>query len=103
MRTPWPFDQPPDSAAVSMRSVIEGAAPVLLVSHDVDDHGWQFLPGGVPDMREAVVVTLESVVARDESLYAIADLPPGWYAVRATRDAPWSREKSVEEGQADEL
>jgi hypothetical protein len=103
MKTPWPFDQPPDCAAISMRSIVEEGADVLLVSHDLDDHGWQFLTAGVPDMKEAVLVTLETVVARDDTLYDIADLPPGWYAVRASRGAPWSRGQSVESGDIDEL
>jgi hypothetical protein len=103
MKEPWPFDQPPNCAAVSMRAIMEGSAPVLLVTHDADDHGWQFLSGGVPHVNEAVLVTLESVVATDESLYSIADLPPGWYAVRTSRDAPWSRGQSAEGSAVDEL
>jgi hypothetical protein len=46
----WPFDQPPDAAAITLRAVLDGA-PILLVSHDADDDGWQFLDGSEVDWR----------------------------------------------------
>lgn len=77
-----------------MRQIMLENAPVLLVSHDEDDHGWQFLPGTPAQMADVMLVTLKSVVAKDATLFEIADLPPGWQARRASRDAPWMREKS---------
>jgi hypothetical protein len=37
----WPFDQPPNCAVLTLRSIVFGGAPILYVSHDADDHGWQ--------------------------------------------------------------
>lgn len=80
--------------------MLEGA-PVLLVLHDEDDHSWQFLTGGDLSMADAMLVTLKQAVTKDATLFDIADLPPGWRARRASRDAPWVREKSepVEPGE----
>jgi hypothetical protein len=41
----WPFDQPRNCAVFTTRQVLEGAEPILHVTHDSDDHGWQFLGG----------------------------------------------------------
>ena len=39
----WPFDQRPDCAVISLREIVFESAPILHVTHDSDDHGWQFL------------------------------------------------------------
>jgi hypothetical protein len=96
MREPWPFDQPPNCAVISLRSIMQGSDAVLHVSHDADDHGWQFLSGGPVEMANAVLVTLSSIVERDPSLYEVADLPPGWHAWRKAVGASWSRQASTE-------
>ncbi|MEN1681101.1 MAG: hypothetical protein AAGJ46_16055, partial [Planctomycetota bacterium] len=74
----WPFDQPPDCAVISLRSIVFGGKPILLVSHDEDDHGWQFLDGSDFDTADAAVVNLRLVVELDPSLLEVADLEPGW-------------------------
>jgi hypothetical protein len=35
---PWPWDQAPNVAALTVRSILEGA-PILYVFHDADDDG----------------------------------------------------------------
>ena len=87
----WPFDQPPNCAAITLRSIVFGGAPILHVTHDEDDDGWQFL--GFDDAREddACVVAMKTVVAKDPSVLELADMPPGWHAWRRSRDAPWQR------------
>lgn len=87
---PWPWDQGPDVATITVRSVLEGA-PILLVSHDADDHGWQFLDGAEPDVGEARVVAMDRFLHLDPSLRQIADLPPGWIATRSAPGQPWVR------------
>ena len=59
----WPFDQPPNTASITLRSIVFAGAPILHVTHDEDDHGWQFL--GMEDAREndACVVALQEIVA----------------------------------------
>jgi hypothetical protein len=89
--TDWPFDQPRDCAAITLRSIVFGGVPILLVSHDAEDHGWQFLSGGPFDMSDAAVVSMAEIVKLDPTVLDVADLPPGWEASRADRSQPWTR------------
>lgn len=87
----WPFDQPRNSTTITMRQVLEGSEPILLVSHDADDHGWQFIGYTDACTEDGRVVCLEAMVARDPSVLQVADLPPGWQAVRRSPKHPWQR------------
>jgi hypothetical protein len=87
----WPFEDPPNTAAITTRPVIEDGAPILLVTHDLEDGGWQFLWGTTDDQAEARVVGLGRICARDASLLELADLPEGWRAWRTDARAPWQR------------
>jgi hypothetical protein len=89
--TDWPFDQPPNAAALTVRSILEGD-PILHVSHDIDDHGWQFLDGRDVDVDEGRVICMADALKRDPTLRELADLPPGWIAWRETAASPWNRE-----------
>lgn len=90
----WPFDQPQNCAVFTLRQIISGGDPILRVSHDEDDHGWQFLSRGDAMMEDAVLVCLSEIVGRDPSVLEVADLPPGWRALRRTVGAPWVRERN---------
>ncbi|MEM9380904.1 MAG: hypothetical protein AAGB93_13205 [Planctomycetota bacterium] len=46
--TEWRFDQARNTASFSLRRIVFDGAPILYVTHDRDDHAWQFL-----DMGEA--------------------------------------------------
>ncbi len=87
----WPFDDPPNTAAITTRSVLDDGAPILLVTHDLEDGGWQFLDGAAASSSEARVVGLGRMCARDASLLELADLPEGWRAWRPNAGAPWQR------------
>jgi hypothetical protein len=87
----WPFDQPRNCAVFTLRSIVFGGNPVLHVSHDADDHGWQFLGLGDADVEDAAIIALSEIVSRDSSLLQVADLPPGWRAWRSSGLAPWQR------------
>jgi hypothetical protein len=88
----WPFDQPTSGVAITLRSIVFGGAPVLFVRHDEDDHGWQFLGGGVPAVSDAAIVSMKEMAEADPSLCEIADLLPGWIAHRSSRGGTWKRE-----------
>lgn len=93
-RTPmadWFFEDAPNTAALTTRSVLEDGAPILLVTHDLEDGGWQFIGGPTADSAEGRIVGLGNICARDGSLLELADLPEGWRAWRAHADAPWQR------------
>ena len=87
----WPFDQGQDTAALVSKSIVYEGRPILFVTHDEHDHGWQFLDGSDPP-SEFVHVCMSHPVNLDPSLLEIADLPPGWCAWRDRVGSPWLRE-----------
>jgi hypothetical protein len=88
----WPFDQTANTAAITVRAVLEGD-PILHVSHDEDDDGWQFLDGREVSVGEGRLISMAEALDRDPTLREIADLPPGWIAWRENASAPWTREQ----------
>jgi hypothetical protein len=86
----WPFEDPPNVAVITTRAVLEGAA-IVLVSHDEDDGGWQFLPDGPLVEADGRVVALRSIWELDPTIAALADLPLGWQASRSLPGDPWRR------------
>jgi hypothetical protein len=88
----WLFDQGPNVACLTCRSVLDGT-PVRVVTHYDDDDSWAFLDGTDLDERDAMVVAMKSVVNVHPDLAEIADLPPGWSARRAGAGQPWVRRK----------
>lgn len=91
--TDWPFDEPKNVAAVTVRQIMREGQPILLVSHDADDGSWQFLTGGQFSMADALLVALHSVVEHDPSVRELADLPLGWVAARDSAGSPWRRSR----------
>jgi len=74
-------------------------APILIVAHDEDDGGWQFLCGTTTDPQDGRIVHLAEIEAMDPSVGEVADLPMGWQAVREQPGAPWttSRQEAEDE------
>ena len=93
---PWPFDQPRNCAVFVTREVMDREEPILLVTHDVDDHGWQFI--GPPDgtAANARIIALSEAVQLDPSILQVADLPVGWRAWRDSPEDAWIREADSE-------
>jgi hypothetical protein len=89
--TDWPFDQPPSCAVITLRSIVFGGDPILHVTHDEDDHGWQFLGAGDADPDDAAVVALTEIVSLDPTVLQVADISPGWHAWRLSRTSSWQR------------
>lgn len=87
----WPFAQPPNLAVVTVAQILRNGRPILYVTHDEDDAGWQFLTGETTDVADAMVVGLGEMVAYDPSLADLSDLPPGWCATRADAKSAWIR------------
>src|SRR5471032_2432893 len=85
---PWPFDQPPRTAAITTRQVLEGH-PVNLVVHYDDDHSWAFQCGTSNEDKDGRMISMEQAVALDPSIVEIADLQPGWIAWREQPGAAW--------------
>ncbi|MDM0056839.1 hypothetical protein [Variovorax fucosicus] len=90
----WPFDSPATTACLAVRDVMAGTRPILEVHRDPDGD-WQFLPGVEVSEADAMVVSLAEVLQLDESLVAVADLPPGYFALRASETERWQRQRSA--------
>jgi hypothetical protein len=89
----WPFDQPRNCAVFTTREVMEREEPILLVSHDVEDHAWQFIGPTDGTLENARIIALQEAVELDPSLLELSDLPVGWQAVRQSRGDVWARQR----------
>jgi hypothetical protein len=87
----WPFDQPKNCAVFTLKSIVRESSPILHVVHYEDDDGWGFYDGEDVKMKDAMIVSLLSMVNRDASLLDVADLPSGWCAWRERPGAVWQR------------
>jgi hypothetical protein len=95
MQSEWKFADPQNTAVITTKKIIEGAS-IMFVSHDEDDGGWQFLEAETaPAEADAAVVGLKDVVAMDDSILELADLPVGWSAKRDDVGGTWRRIKSA--------
>ena len=85
----WEFDQPPNCAAITLKSIVNEGKPILHVVHDAEDHGWQFL--GLEDASEedVAVVAMSDIVEIDPSVLEIAHIEPGCRAWRKNSGAKW--------------
>lgn len=70
----WPFDDPPNVATITVRQIVDDSEPILLVTRDADDGGWQFLTGEAFDVSDGMVVSLRSIYQRDRTIAELADL-----------------------------
>lgn len=94
----WPFEDPPNVAVFTLRSVIHGGADIVRVTHDEEDGAWQFLDRDGARMEEAMVVGLGGMLRRDPTIAELAHLPTGWAATRERAGAPWSWSRKPSEG-----
>jgi hypothetical protein len=88
----WPFDQPRNCAVIVTQEVFAGDEPILHVTQDADDHGWQFAGVTYSGAEKARVMSLAEVVQTDSSLFELSKLPVGWHAWRHAVKEPWIRE-----------
>jgi hypothetical protein len=93
----WPFDDPENLAVFTLKRLVQGGSPILRVTHDEDDGGWQFLDVGEVSMDEASLVSLREITRLDPSILELADLPVGWIAERDAPGEPWRRKPAVTE------
>src|SRR4051812_23405324 len=96
MTDPRPFEDAPNVLVVTQKSILQHGRPILYVSHDEDDGGWQFLDGGPIRTEDGMVVSLKFMLIRDPSIALVADLPMGWSATRITAVESWTRKREKE-------
>lgn len=90
----WPFDQSPSCATFVTKGLLENRNPILFVSHDEDDHGWQFHDTLDAKLEDARIVCLSHILDIDPSMRLLADLKPGWVAWREDVTSQWKRAKN---------
>jgi predicted adenylyl cyclase CyaB len=91
MNSDWRFADPQDTVVVTLERILRGDSSLVLVTHDAEDGGWQFLDGEHVFEEDGVTVLLGEMVQFDPTLIELADLPAGWCAWRAAPDQPWQR------------
>jgi hypothetical protein len=89
MDSTWKFDQPPNCGVITTKQIAAGKGPVLHVTHDLDDHGWQFLGGEDAGTEDAAIVGLSCIVDMYPEVVALAEMPPGWHAWRRSPADAW--------------
>lgn len=87
----WQFTEPQNVAVITIRQIVREGRPILHVTHDRDDGGWQFLGAEDANTADAMVVALREIVKLDPSVQQLADLPPGWHAWRRAPQESWQR------------
>jgi hypothetical protein len=92
----WAFAEDPDLGVITTSAVLAGA-PILMISHDADDGGWQFLCGTTTDPADGRIVHLKDIVAMDPTVAEVADIPLGWVAFRSGSGGRWTREPQNDE------
>ena len=93
MEKKWRFAESENVAVITLRQILSEGEPILHVTHDSDDGGWQFLGWGDAEEEDAKLVALSEIVQLDPSVQELADLPLGWHAWRRTTNEPWQRSK----------
>lgn len=86
------FHEDPGIGVITTAQVLAGA-PILVVAHDADDGGWQFLCGTTGDPSDGRIVHLHEIERMDPTVGELADLPLGWMAFRTTVGGAWKRER----------
>ena len=82
----WAFADPPNLAVITVVQVLRDGMPVLYVSRDPDDGGWQFLGSESVNVTDSMVVALKEMIRHDPTVAKLADLPLGWCARRKGND-----------------
>jgi hypothetical protein len=79
---------------MTLKQIMNEGAPILHVTHDSDDHGWQFL--GLEDAKQedAELVCMSHIVELDPTVLQVAHIPPGWRAWRENVNSGWEIEKN---------
>lgn len=90
----WPFDQQRNCATVFSKSVLDQSRPILFVSHDEEDHAWQFLHGISGELEDLALAALFHVLEIDPGMAELATLKPGFHASRAAVNEPWVIERT---------
>jgi len=84
------FQEPPELGVTTTAQILAGS-PILVVTHDAEEGGWQFLGGKATDPSDRRTVPLQEIEKMDPGIIELSDLPLGWMAIRTTVGANWVR------------
>ena len=86
------WDCPLDPIVITTHAIASGNSPILIVRHDVLNHGgWQLYDGTNVTNQKAMAIPKTDALNLDPSLKHVVDLPAGWEARRNSVDDPWER------------
>lgn len=92
--SPWPFSDARNTAVFTTIYVMKNKEPITLVLHDSEDGAWQFFSNKKTSEKDAMVVSLDEIIALDPSIAKLADMPLGYGAFRTKKEDPWIRKAS---------
>lgn len=76
------------------RTIAEGEGPVLIFGRYPDGSYCAYTGDEVVDAeREITCVCLSRILDVEPAVRELADIQPGWWAVRETASSPWVREQ----------
>ena len=87
----WPFEDGKNVMVLTMKKIMKENSSIVYVSHDEEDGMWQFHDGSDVGIDDAMVVSLEEVVSRDNTIKELYNLPLGWIAWRDAKNSEWKR------------
>jgi hypothetical protein len=94
---PWSFDQPKNCAVITLRQIINHDVPILVVYHDIDDDGWQFMSNIETTMEDMMLVSLEEITKIDSTVFEVSTIQPGYHAWRNNVGSKWIIEQTPPE------
>ena len=84
------FKEPENTAVFTTVDVLKGSKPILVVTHDTEDGGWQFLTGETNLKQEdARIVSLKEITDIDPTINDLFEMPIGVGAQRTAVGANW--------------
>jgi len=91
----WPFEDDRRVAVFTTTHVVRAGKPILYVSHDADDQGWQFHSGDLVSTKDMMILALEEILEIDPSIASLASLPLGHCATRRSPGSAWRIERKT--------
>ena len=86
----FPFESRKSMLVFTCTHVLEQGSPILLVTHNGDDCNWEFLCGGTNHSdSDAVIVSLDEILAMDSSIEDLCDMELNCFAMRSAPGEKW--------------
>ena len=96
-KSKYQFQEPENTACFTCDHVVNGTHPILFVTHDSDDGGWQFLCGTENhDESNARILGLKEITEIDPTLNQLFEMPVGTFAERGLIGGDWKVFKQPE-------